>query len=789
MTTGGAAPGRAGPWRRAGRWAVGAARHAAVALALAPALACVPAPGEAAPAARPEPESVALHFPRGTGAALLRRGGAVLAVFDSPDLRNPEALRGATVAGLVEAKALPHGLVLAIPAASVPWGVGLSRGPSGWVLDFAQRAGAGAGRRVGGSLADGAAGAPATAAAVALLGVPPGKVVAVRDPESGLPLLVGTTPEAGRGFTGGRRAPEYDVLGTELGVAVLARSENLQLRAAPGRFLLSGGVSAPLAFDAAALGPAAGAAMTRCLGLPDLPPERLLARARAQTALLAETAPLARGARRRELAATLLALGMAHEAQAEMNRASAEDAGPASGAREARALAAAAALLAGRAAEAAFLGADAPADAAAGCDELVLWRSLFAAPAAAALPGLEATLPLLRSYPPGLRNRLLPIAAEAFAEAGAWGALRALLADPSDRARLPLASAMLAEADGEDEAALAAYDALGRGRDRRARAAALRRAVELRLRTGRMDAAAAARAYGASLAAWRGDAAEREARERLARLLALSGDPGGALASLRQTAALFPDRAPDLRKDAAGILLDAFDGGSPLAAASAFEAGADLVPPAEREALEARLADALVALDLPARASALLAEAARRASAGEARAEIGARLAELRLGEGDPEGARSALGETDAPGVPEALRARRAALAAAAEERRGGGPARPGLEVPAAGAADAVLGRRDWAAAARALQGHLDARLPPAPAPMGAEHREAALRLAAALVLAGDDAALAALGERVAGRMGEGPHAERFTHLVAGAAPLRLGPLSRATTPPSAAGP
>ncbi|HYI83898.1 MAG TPA: hypothetical protein VEX11_11885, partial [Acetobacteraceae bacterium] len=38
-------------------------------------------------------QGIALDFPRGTGAALLRRGETVLAVFDSPDLRNPETLR------------------------------------------------------------------------------------------------------------------------------------------------------------------------------------------------------------------------------------------------------------------------------------------------------------------------------------------------------------------------------------------------------------------------------------------------------------------------------------------------------------------------------------------------------------------------------------------------------------------------------------------------------------------------------------------------------------------------
>jgi hypothetical protein len=133
--------------------------------------------------------------------------------------------------------------------------------------------------------------------------------------------------------------------------------------------------------------------------------------------------------------------------------------------------------------------------------------------------------------------------------------------------------------------------------------------------------------------------------------------------------------------------------------------------------------------------------------------------------------------------MPEALRGRRAALAAAIADRAGPHPVAsgPDAEGEAAGGAAAAasvadaegaLGRRDWAAAARVLGRHLDARLPAGPAPLDAGQQEAVLRLAAALALAGDDAAFAALWARVAGRMGEGPHAAAFARLVgAGARP------------------
>ena len=220
-------------------------------------------------------------------------------------------------------------------------------------------------------------------------------------------------------------------------------------------------------------------------------------------------------------------------------------------------------------------------------------------------------------------------------------------------------------------------------------------------------------------------------------------------------------------------MVSAFDADSALAALSALQAGSDIISPDEREVLEARLLDLLLALDLPARASALLGEAAGRAT-GEARAEIGWRLAALRLREGDAAGAQSALDTTDAPEMAEALRARRTAVAAEIVDRRRDGSAPPvpgGSEAAAAAKADAALGRRDWATAAQTLQRHLDARLPAAPAPLDWEHREAVLRLAAALSLAGDETGVAALRGRVADRMGEGPHAEAFSRLAAGTPP------------------
>jgi hypothetical protein len=762
---GGAAPDADRPGVRPAMTAA-AVEPAATAAAPATPVASAVTLAPAAPPARTA--AIALDFPRGTGAAVLRRGDTVLAVFDSPELRNPDALLRFGPAAAIGARALEQGFVLTFPAGGAG-ALGVSRGLNGWVLGpLAAATRGGAPPAAEATLAN----LPGPAPVVAIEGVPAARILVVHDPDSGLPLLIGTTREAGRGFAGGRRTPEYDLLETQLGVAVLARSESLRMQASSGRFLLSGSLFSPLPLDAASVGPTAGATLTRCLGLPDLPPDRLLARLRTQAADLAGTEPLGRAARRRELAATLLALGLAHEAQAEMARAFTEDT-DAAARRGGRTLAAAAALLAGRL-EAAVAAVRAEA-AGAGCDELALWRSLVLAQsgdAAAAAAGLRAALPLVGAYPAGLRDRLAPLVADAFVQAGAWRDLRALLAEAGTGARLPLAAAALLEAEGDAEAALVGYDAVLAGRDRRARALALRRAVELRLRTGLVDAADAARAHAPSLVAWRGDALERDARFRQAELLALSDDPVAAVGMLRQTAALFPDQAAKARAEAGRILRAALAADrAPLAAVAAFQAGADLLPADERAAAEVRLVEVLEALDLPGRAAAVLDQAVGHAAAGPARAEIGWRLAALRMRENDAAGARAALDATDAPDASAPVRERREALAAAIAGRAGEAEARPGTEPAEAAGAEAALGRRDWGAAARALARQLDGRLSADAAELAPDVQDAVLRLAAALALAGDDAAVAALRARIGSRMGSGPQGDAFRRLVADPAP------------------
>jgi hypothetical protein len=357
---------------------------------------------------------------------------------------------------------------------------------------------------------------------------------------------------------------------------------------------------------------------------------------------------------------------------------------------------------------------------------------------------------------------------------GEVAAARRLLAGQEADPAFALARARPLEEAGEAPAALEAYDALRQGRDRRARAVAMRRAAELRLARGELDAAGAAAALAPLLAAWRGDGLESAARLRLAELRTQAGDHRGAFEMLQKTAQFFPDLAPRLQPLQAEALLAALGAEPPLGAVALFDAHAGLLPRGEAaDRALAALADGLVALDLPQRARAVLGQALARAGDAVARARIGLRLAVLALGASDPAGARAALADTDMAALPESLRRERAladaralvrlgaADAAMARYRDAGPEAAPEL-------ADVLAARQDWAGAAAVLGTHLADTLPAGPAALDAEARRLVARRAALLAMAGDESGLAALREAEGLRMSGGAFAEAFALINAG---------------------
>jgi hypothetical protein len=595
----------------------------------------------------------------------------------------------------------------------------------------------------------------------------PGRVLSLADPLTGGPLLVGLVTQAAPRQLGTRGLAELDLLETFLGVAVLARADRVALRPGAGRFTLSiEGGSVSLAADPdAAQGVALG--MTRSFDMPGQPMAALLERLRAQQAAIASAAPLTRTEPRFAAAQTLLALGLPQEAQS-MLRLAAQESPEAAMDRRFAFLGGIAALLAGRPGEAAGLDAEIP-----GSDEVLLWRSLRAAlqgDAQAAGPGLAAAWPLLQAYPEGLRRRVIGPAAEALVEGGQHAAARRLIEAAAEDPAILLAQAMLEEAQGEPARALEAYAAASQGRDRLMRARALRRAIELRLATGRLDAAGAARALESALFAWRGDGTELSTRERVAALRREAGDPRGALTLLRETAEAFPEQAAQLRTPIRAAFLHALEAESPLGAVALFDAHPELLPHGEAgDAVLALLTERLVALDLADRASALLRRAMELAPAGDNRAALGARLAALRLNERDSEGALAALAASSAPRLPPALIEARSLIAARAEARRGNRALAAEALQALGPAGDEALSEilaeaRDFTGAAAALGRHLAALPPSGPLPESAQRL--VLRQAAWLAMSGDQAALTQLRARHGPQITPGPLANAFEALA-----------------------
>jgi hypothetical protein len=391
---------------------------------------------------------------------------------------------------------------------------------------------------------------------------------------------------------------------------------------------------------------------------------------------------------------------------------------------------------------------------------------------------LAGSAPMLLSYPPAIRDRLLPLAVETMIRGGADSAARTLLAHATDLPGLDMARAMLAEARGDTEAALAGYDALAASHDQLARARAAVLAVKLRFATKKYDMRQAAEAFDALLFSWRGDRRELALRDTLAGLRQQLGEWRQALALQRDSETLFPDDAKDIR----ARLQTSFDAllhdeGAhklpPLEFVALVDENADLVPNTrEGDAMQAVLADKLLALDLPKRAGPVLDKLMRAVPAGPGRAAFGARLATLRLGESDDAGALAALTASDAPDLSGPLSEQRVLLRAEAQARGGdvtgaiGSLA--GIDTLAAAAARATIleQAKDWSGAEHALADYVAKSVPQA-GELDDNARRLVLRLATAAARAGDGPTLVTLRQQQEARMGTGPLADMFRLLTA----------------------
>ena len=720
-----------------------------------------PVPGSDGPA-------IVVPFAASVGAAVFRRGDNEYVLFDERRPLDLGGLRGDPIFASASVQLLPGATLLRLqpPPGRITM---LSRSPGSWRIGF-DPAGA-ALRPIRPEVSDGQMMFPAEAL---------GDVLTIGDPESGATLLVGTQRRPGQGIGVGRRTPEFILQPTTQGVVIEALSDALALRTVPKGFLLTGrdgglALSSPATMTDVQL---AAARLTRWYQFPAQSTEALSARLASQVQEAAAAPALARGPKRREAAETMIALGMAAEAEALLKLAAEQDPREAASA-DTAGLIAIAALLAGRADQAGGL-ADTRLS---GTDEITLWRAAQiavqreGAPEAAAM--FASVAPLLLRYPAAMRDRLLPLAVETMILGGEAAAAGPLLSERGDDPKLAFARALLLQSRGDTDAALAAFDGLTDSRDQLLHARAAVRAVDLRLASQRISETEAADSLDKLLYAWRRDARDLALRQRVAALRQQSGAWRVALDLLREAKADFPAQAPAIhermRETFAALLQSpALDTIRPLDFVALVEENADVLPHATDGILGDRLAERLLALDLPKRAERVLNKLVDAAPNEVARASFAARLAALRLREGDAAGALATLRASAAAGLPAAVQEMRAITFAGAAAKLGDVAAAVSTlsafdSLAALEAQAAILEQaQDWSEAQRAVRA-LAARTVPASGDLDDAHRRTLLRLATAAARAGDGVALADLRQREEPRFGAGPLGDMFRLLTADA--------------------
>ncbi len=715
-----------------------------------------------------EGNAILLPFDAATGAAAFRSGETTYVVMDQRRPVSLLLLRDDPVFRVLTMRLLPAATLFQVDLPPDRH-LALARVPQGWRL-----------------LA-----LPAAARRQAILPVPeaghialaadlPGSVIGLADPDTGATLLVGTQRRPGQAITVRRRTGQFILRQTIQGVVLEPLADTIQMQTTRQGFSLSGSAG-PLAVSPvtpAMQASIAAAQLTRTLDLPMLRPGTLFRRLEGQLLEAGGTPPLSRGPPHRAAAETLVSLGFAAEADSLLRAMAAQD--PREASKPAtEALMGMTALLAGRPNDADPLN-DKRLD---GTDEIDFWRAVRMAmadegsPAAAAV--FATTGALITAYPPPVAEHFLPLVVETMLLGGEiQPAARLMDARPGDP-KLAYARALRREADGDTDGALGMLDQLAGGRDQFDSLRGAVHAIELRLKTGRIDETQAADGLNKLLIAWRGDDRELALRERVAALRAKTGAWRTGLTMLRDAERDFPEHQPAIRarlQDMFGAMMrdSGAQGIPPLDFVSMVDENLDLMPRYDNDpTVQQALLDRLIALDLPDRAMPLLRKLLRGAVSDIAKARYGATLAAMQNHEGDSAGALATLDATETDKAPDNLAEDRILTRASAMAHGGD---RPGaitlltrLATAAASARRAELQEEisDWTAAEAAWRDSLAATTVPDAGTIGAPATHTLVRLAAAAARAGDDAGLQTLRATWLDRLPAGPDADAFRLLTA----------------------
>ena len=614
-----------------------------------------------------------------------------------------------------------------------------------------------------------------------------GSVIDLKDPATGSRFVVVPVAQPGRGVPVRRQFPEFTLLATHTGIAVLPHADYVTVKRDKAGVTIAG-ERQPLMLSESAGGAGGVQALAEDpgRGLLDLEAWRrsdkgfVAAKQDLQSAL-SKAAPAQRPLARLEIARFYFAHGMAVEALGALDLYAKETPRHAEDP-QVLLMRGASQLLAGEWAAAAETLGHPALD---GVAEALPWQAAYAALTGADRAAVEAfdrAAPLLEPYPDSVRKQLHLWATEsrlALGDAQGAGAelakLRDLAPNPAEAAEASFLDARRQLIDGQADKAEALWREAAASTHPPTRARARFVLAERELAAGDKSVQDVIGELERLRYAWRGDEFEAVLLHRLADLYVEDGRYNRALAALRQAASHLPDsplaqRAATRMRDLfTSLFLDgAADRMPPLKALALYESYRELTPAGPRgDEMISRLADRLVGVDLLTRAARLLDGQVRHRLSGQAQAETGARLAAIRLLDRAPEQAIEALERSAQPTLPAELAAERRHLRARALSESGdpaqalsllaGDDSEAGLKL----AADIHSKQGDWGAAATTLQRLLPE--PPKPGTALADaDAERVMRAAVAMTLAGQTDGLLALSERYGPAMAQTQHAETF---------------------------
>jgi tetratricopeptide (TPR) repeat protein len=709
--------------------------------------------------------SALIGFQAMPGAAAFRRGDQAVLVFDTaeaPDLSALSSTPGFTNAALVSLQGaqvvtfpLPAGQSLAL----VPQ-------PGGWQVTVIPVAPLGS---ISPQTQTSTLEFPMQAA---------NSTVTISDPLTGNNLLVGTVNKPGQAANFLQSGPGFAVLPAWLGVVVVPEADDIGLtQSASGFELVSAAPNGlPLGkVPGAVVDAAVVKAFGQSLNLPNGNTPDLRARMLADLRSAAMLPPLGRLNAQIVLAADMIALGLGPEARGVLDTAILEN--PAARYNgQIAALRAVANVLSRKGNLDDF-----KAPGIVPSKELAFWQAAGAVDQGniAQTAGLVPNLALFETYPKALRDTVGAEVAEALVNTGQLQAAQQLLQSDPDNSTLDLARAELQQSSGNTAAALTDYQKLSRGDDPRVDAIAHDHAVELQLAAGTLSAGQAADALDAALFDWREPGYEKRMRLRIAQLRANAGQWPQAFTMLQSARAMFPDDQASIDATRSDLFLkmlgsSQFSQLPPLQAMSIITQNQDLIPAggASGKVIDL-LAQQLEALNLPGAAAPMLGQLIQNLPPGEARARLGATLAQVDLDAGSPAAALNDMVETQEDGLPPDIATKRALLSSMIQAAGGSAaspitPPAPAASSPATLAAQAQIAEQagQWPQAEQALNALVSQSVPPTGA-IASDQENLLLRLATAASHNNDGATLATLGNQYSARMGSDPAGQMFQTLTA----------------------